>query len=781
MPHRKGIYDTDLHFVIDPVTRTIRNDSGKVTIIQFDHNSERFTFEIPRHIDGHDMSECNRVEVHYNNIGTGQTNKGVYEVDDLQVSPDNDLYVTCSWLISQNATRLVGKLAFVVRFECVVTEGEEEGKIEYAWNTAPYTDVRIVSGIYNSEEIVYEYADVLAQWKQDLIDAGIIETIEQTKTSTEDSGINELTVRMTDGTEYAFEVRNGSIGPRGPHGYSAYEIAKQHGYNGTEEEWNAAVNEARVAAENAATNAKSSETNAATSEANAKSSEQAANASSTSAANSATASANNASAAAVSEANAKASELAAKQSETNAKTSADKAKQSETTAANSEANANMSASAAATSETNAKSSEVAAKESETNAKSSENNAKQSELNAATSATNAETSEEAAKESETNAATSAANALASETNAKSSEDKAKQSETNAAKSETNAAASASNASASETYARSSELAAKESELNAKTSEDNAKQSETNAATFASNALVSETNAKASEQSAKQSELNAKSSENNAKQSETNSAVSALAASTSETNAAKSEQNAKSSEQAAATSAENSANSATNAAISEQNASNSATNANTSATNAAKSASAAELSANDAAASARNAQANADNLNTDLIHARMDLKADGLYFDSEAKLLYLTSNGETLGDGVAITAFYDKETEYTMTLDNLMDSNTISVSENAQVVLEFSYSSVNAEGANDGSAAGSIYINKAEIEALTISQGVNQIDVTNYLISGINTVEFIVQNSEGTIRSITYVVNTHVGTVSDWVTKEDVDAMFSGTYI
>jgi|SRR5690554_2002368 len=36
-----------------------------------------------------------------------------------------------------------------------------------------------------------------------------------------------------------------------PRGYSAYEIAVQHGYEGTEAEWNAAVNAARIAAEQA--------------------------------------------------------------------------------------------------------------------------------------------------------------------------------------------------------------------------------------------------------------------------------------------------------------------------------------------------------------------------------------------------------------------------------------------------------------------------------------------------------------------------------------------------
>lgn len=252
MTHEERVYDTDLHFIVDPVTRTVHNKSGKVTIIQYDHNSERITFEVPRYIDSHDMAECNRVEVHYNNIATGKTNRGLYEVTDLQVSPDDSRYVICSWLISQNATRLVGRLAFVVRFSCIRSEGVEEGLYDYSWNTAPYGDISIVAGINNAEELVYEYPDILMQWKNDLVEAGVIETIEQTKTSIEENGVNEITVFMVDGTEYTFNVRNGSKGPRG---YSAYEIATQNGYDGTEAEWNAAVNAARVAAETAAENA----------------------------------------------------------------------------------------------------------------------------------------------------------------------------------------------------------------------------------------------------------------------------------------------------------------------------------------------------------------------------------------------------------------------------------------------------------------------------------------------------------------------------------------------
>ena len=131
MGHIHGVLDTDAHFVISPITRAIKNESNKkITLIQFDHNSERLTFDFPRYIEGHDMSICNQVEIHYLNSSYSdkkEFRKGRYMVDDLQISPDDTGKVICSWLISQNATQLVGKLSFRLRFKCV-----ENGVITYA-------------------------------------------------------------------------------------------------------------------------------------------------------------------------------------------------------------------------------------------------------------------------------------------------------------------------------------------------------------------------------------------------------------------------------------------------------------------------------------------------------------------------------------------------------------------------------------------------------------------------------------------------------------------------
>lgn len=164
MEHKHGVYDSDTRFVINPITRQIKNDSSKKTVLmQGDHNSESFTFELPRYIEGHDMSLCNQVEVHYLNSAAKDKEsfrKGLYTVDDLQISPDDPEKVVCSWLISQNATQLVGKLSFRLRFKCV-----EDGVITYAWHTAINADISVSDGINADETFEMDYVDIIEQWK----------------------------------------------------------------------------------------------------------------------------------------------------------------------------------------------------------------------------------------------------------------------------------------------------------------------------------------------------------------------------------------------------------------------------------------------------------------------------------------------------------------------------------------------------------------------------------------------------------------------------------------
>lgn len=181
MAHEHNVYDTDPHFIIDPVTRVITNQSStKTMIIQNDHNSERFSFKMPRMVEEHDMLKCNRVQVHYINFGSNTRYVGVYEVTDVHQCPDDENLIQCSWLISRNATQLVGTLNFVLRFACV--NGDDT---DYVWNTAVHSGIAVSTGIDNSGEIVEQYADVLESWYAELVAAGTtsLRSISEAKTS----------------------------------------------------------------------------------------------------------------------------------------------------------------------------------------------------------------------------------------------------------------------------------------------------------------------------------------------------------------------------------------------------------------------------------------------------------------------------------------------------------------------------------------------------------------------------------------------------------------------
>ena len=163
MAHTHIVTDSDAHFVIDPTTRAIKKEeSSKTSLIVGDHNSERFSFELPRYIEGHDMSLCNVVRVHYMNTSSstpGLQSVGIYEVDDFGVLSTDDTKMGLSWLISNKATQYVGKLAFTVQFACMTGF-----RVDYSWQSGVYSSLSISDGINGSEIVFDEYADILQQW-----------------------------------------------------------------------------------------------------------------------------------------------------------------------------------------------------------------------------------------------------------------------------------------------------------------------------------------------------------------------------------------------------------------------------------------------------------------------------------------------------------------------------------------------------------------------------------------------------------------------------------------
>lgn len=188
MSHNSKIRDTETHFVINPTTRTITTASeGNNTIVQYDHNSERFTFEIPRYVDGHDMSESTSVRIHYRNASSAalsQTN-GVYFPDDVGVFEDDENMVAFTWLLSSATTQYIGSLHFSIQFVCL--DGET---VEYAWNTGIYKDITVIESINNADEVVTENVDAINALKGELIE----EIIEQVQAGADGVGIKNITI-----------------------------------------------------------------------------------------------------------------------------------------------------------------------------------------------------------------------------------------------------------------------------------------------------------------------------------------------------------------------------------------------------------------------------------------------------------------------------------------------------------------------------------------------------------------------------------------------------------
>lgn len=190
--HTHPVYDTDTHFTVDPITRQVTNAQLKKTfLMQRDHNSEVLTFEIPRYVEGHDMTLCDCVEIHYNNVGSSKSTSvsGIYQVDDLAIAETAEDTLVFSWTVSENATTYAGSLNFILIFECTV-----DGNTVYRWSSNICGTISVTAGIYNNDAIEEVFPDILAQWKNEIFSKNF-----------------------------------------------AYEVAKEHGFTGTEEEWVASL------------------------------------------------------------------------------------------------------------------------------------------------------------------------------------------------------------------------------------------------------------------------------------------------------------------------------------------------------------------------------------------------------------------------------------------------------------------------------------------------------------------------------------------------------------
>lgn len=163
MAHLHEMRDSDNHFIINKDTMVIENKSKKHTLQQGDHNCEIYTFEIPRIVEGHDMTLCNLVDIHYINIkgDKSEHSKDIHAIKTMSVSEDEPEVLVFTWTIHGNATKYAGSMSFRIRFACI----DESGEYTYKKHTEIFKGINISEGLDNTEYVEYEHSDIISQWE----------------------------------------------------------------------------------------------------------------------------------------------------------------------------------------------------------------------------------------------------------------------------------------------------------------------------------------------------------------------------------------------------------------------------------------------------------------------------------------------------------------------------------------------------------------------------------------------------------------------------------------
>ena len=146
MAHKHPVTDSDVRFVINPYNRALKDSTPEAkTVMRGDHNAEIFTIEMPRVIEGHDMTYCDIRQVWFKN----GSNEGFVPITDLQESIEDPETLIFSWPVSRLATQYVGGLSFMFYFAC--TDPENIGEVSYEWHTVPFTRITVKDHFLSKE------------------------------------------------------------------------------------------------------------------------------------------------------------------------------------------------------------------------------------------------------------------------------------------------------------------------------------------------------------------------------------------------------------------------------------------------------------------------------------------------------------------------------------------------------------------------------------------------------------------------------------------------------
>jgi hypothetical protein len=170
--------------------------------------------------------------------------------------------------------------------------------------------------------------------------------------------------------------------------------------------------------------------------------------------------------------------------------------------------------------------------------------------------------------------------------------------------------------------------------------------------------------------------------------------------------------------------------------------------------------AQQSAATAADEAAKAQEYANSIDPTRIDANIALKADNLYFDPDTKKLYLTSNGEKIGDGVTVATSGGSgggsSNNAVLTLRNTTGWSYKNISQNTLCKLTLTWSSLE-DSVSTGVGTVAVKVGGVLRYSATVEQGPVEIDVASYLSTGSNAVRVSVTDIYGNSRTIAFTIN------------------------
>ena len=134
--------------------------------------------------------------------------------------------------------------------------------------------------------------------------------------------------------------------------------------------------------------------------------------------------------------------------------------------------------------------------------------------------------------------------------------------------------------------------------------------------------------------------------------------------------------------------------------------------------------------------------------------------GLEQDPDTGLVYPTYGGVRSENGIPLSASGggsgSSGLTYTVTLQNGLESRTLTIPEGGTAELIFTYSSVDEEGYDDGEGVGTITIDGVKVKGFKAVQGENTVDISAHLTAGEHSVKVRVDNSEGSRKTLGYTV-------------------------